>query len=74
MCHSCYIILSESHHFEVSFAGCFSILPATELVPGDIVEVAGEFGHSDFPSGKELFGMKELLCQFRIFILIFMVA
>lgn len=22
-------------------AGCFSILPATELVPGDIVEVAG---------------------------------
>lgn len=23
-------------------AGCFSILPATELVPGDIVEVSGE--------------------------------
>lgn len=24
-------------------AGCFSILPATELVPGDIVEVGGMF-------------------------------
>jgi len=26
-------------------AGCFSILPATELVPGDIVEVGGMFTH-----------------------------
>lgn len=41
----CYIIHSELHH-KVSFAGCFSILPATELVPGDIVEVAGKFSHS----------------------------
>jgi hypothetical protein len=24
-------------------AGCFSILPATELVPGDLVEVTGMF-------------------------------
>lgn len=23
-------------------SGCFSILPATELVPGDIVEVSGQ--------------------------------
>ncbi|KAG7020613.1 Calcium-transporting ATPase 3, endoplasmic reticulum-type [Cucurbita argyrosperma subsp. argyrosperma] len=34
------ILFFNAIHRKVSFAGCFSILPATELVPGDIVEVA----------------------------------
>lgn len=35
----CIIEISGSHLN--CFLGCFSILPATELVPGDIVEVGG---------------------------------
>jgi hypothetical protein len=33
-----------------NLVGCFSILPATELVPGDIVEVGGtiQFHSNDF--------------------------
>lgn len=38
------VILNHFHHTcEIYVAGCFSILPATDLVPGDIVEVSGEF-------------------------------
>lgn len=37
-------VLSRLMAFHINMykmAGCFSILPATELVPGDIVEVTG---------------------------------
>ena len=36
-----FIRLTTFHINMYAMAGCFSILPATELVPGDIVEVAG---------------------------------
>lgn len=36
-----YYMTELVHLLMFNLVGCFSILPATELVPGDIVEVGG---------------------------------
>lgn len=49
----------------VLFIGCFSILPATELVPGDIVEVGGMLIQYLF------YGAWFIVCMIRFFSLLF---
>lgn len=46
--------------------GCFSILPATDLVPGDIVEVCGKLTVQILTSQRWRFSVQNVFCEVNL--------